>query len=182
MQSKISSLDCLGEKAVDEKPNLPQKVSSGPAWLPSLGNRPGEGLINSHLGLTAPQSDGFFLPMEGYELREDSQQFFRGLESQNTMQDMIATMAVGIFNASMTAISEGSRQDIPLRVRDVDLRHGMRGATVVAQLLKDLHSMQTGGQKRVSVGTVNVAPGGQAVVGNVTRSESRKRRKRGQTG
>ena len=50
---------------------------------------------------------------------------------------MLATLAVGLFNCSLTAIAEGSRQQAPLQVRDVNLRHGTKGAIVTAELLQD---------------------------------------------
>jgi hypothetical protein len=130
------------------------------------------------LRLTAPENEGLILPMDGYELRENSHQIFLELKPQNAAEGMLATLAVGVFNYSLSAIAEGSRQSVPLQVRDVNLRHGMRGALVAAQLLQALQRMQSGTEPRVSVGAVNVAPGGQAIVGNIADGKMRKRPKK----
>ena len=84
------------------------------------------------------------LPLEGHELREDSHQLLLELKPQNAAEGMLATLAVGLFNASLTAIAEGSRQQAPLQVRNVNLRHGMKGAITVAQLLEALNRLQNG--------------------------------------
>lgn len=82
-----------------------------------------------------------------------------------------------MFNSSLTAIAEGSRQQAPLQVRDVNLRHGMKGAIGVAQLLQALNRLQSGVEKAVQVGAVNVEAGGQAVVGNIALGKTRRRKK-----
>ena len=110
--------------------------------------------------------------MEGHELREDSHQLFLELKPQNAAEGMLATLAVGLFNCSLTAIAEGSRQQAPLQVRDVNLRHGMKGAIVTAQLLQAFNRLQNGAEKAVQVGAVNVEAGGQAVVGNIALGEN----------
>ena len=90
---------------------------------------------------------------------------------------MLATLAVGLFNSSLTAIAEGSRPQAPLQVRDVNLRHGTRGAIATAELLQRLNRLQNGAEKAVQVGAVNVEAGGQAVVGNVALGKTRKQKK-----
>ena len=87
---------------------------------------------------------------------------------------MVATLAVGLFNASLVSISDGTRQNTPPQVRDINLRHGIKAATAVAELLKTLHDMRGGSQKSVSVGNVNVEAGGQAIVGNLKSGRQRR--------
>ena len=118
---------------------LPQKGPYWPVGLIDTGICRGEGLLAAHLRLTAPENEGLFLPLEGHELREDSYQLFLELKPQNAAEAMMATLAVGLFNSSLTAISEGSRQQAPLQVRDVNLRHGTRGAIATAELLQRLN-------------------------------------------
>jgi hypothetical protein len=156
---------------------LPQKEARWPVGLIDTGICEGEGLLAAHLRLTAPENEGLILPMDGYELRENSHQIFLDLKPQNAAEGMLATLAVGVFNSSLSAIAEGSRQRVPLPVRDVNLRHGMKGALVAAQLLQALHRLQHGSEKNVQVGAVNVAAGGQAVVGNVALGKTHKRKK-----
>src|SRR5262245_2199173 len=76
-------------------------------------------------------------------------------------------LAVSLFNASLSSIADGTRQNTPPNIRDINLRHGIKAATVVAYLLEKLHERQSGSEKTVRVGKVNVGPGGQAIVGNV---------------
>ena len=159
---------------LDEPSIVPQKAPSWPAPLPPLETCLGDDLLSSHLCLTAPDRDGFFLPIEGAELREDSHKLYRGLNPENTTEAMFATLAVGIFNSSLTAIADGIRQGTPLQVRDINLRLGLKGATVAADLLKAFNELRNGSQKRVSVGAVNVEAGGQAIVGNVQSGRHRR--------
>ena len=88
---------------------LPQKGPHWPVGLIDTGICGGEGLLAAHLRLTAPENEGLFLPMEGHELREDSHRLFLDLKPQNAAEGMLATLAVGLFNCSLTAIAEGSR-------------------------------------------------------------------------
>ena len=69
----------------------------------------------------------------------NSHQLFLELKPQNAAEGMLAALAVGLFNSSLTAISEGSRQRVPLHVRDINLRHGTKGSIAVAQLLQALN-------------------------------------------
>ena len=98
---------------------LPQKGPYWPVGLIDTGICRGEGLLAAHLRLTAPENEGLFLPMDGHELREDSHQLFLELKPQNAAEGMLATLAVGLFNCSLTAIAEGSRQQAPLQGREL---------------------------------------------------------------
>jgi hypothetical protein len=56
------------------------------------------------------------------------------------------------------------------KLRDLNLRHGMKGATIAADLLKALNDQRSEKPEKVTVGNVNVEAGGQAIVGNVEAS------------
>ena len=77
-------------------------------------------------------------------MREDSWKLYRGLDPANTMQAMIATLAVGVFNTSLSVVADGNRKDTPVQARDINLRHGIKGAMVAAELLKVLKQLQDG--------------------------------------
>jgi hypothetical protein len=124
-------------------------------------------ILSAHLCLTAPDRDMVLLPMTGLEFQEDSCELFHGLNPKNTSEKLIATLAVSLFNASLSSIADGTRKNTPPNIRDINLRHGIKAATVVADLLEKLHERQSGNEKTVRVGKVNVEPGGQAIVGNV---------------
>ena len=50
-------------------------------------------------------------------------------------------------------------------MRNINVRHGIKAATVAAALLEKFQEMRDGGQKSFKVGRVNVEAGGQAIVG-----------------
>jgi hypothetical protein len=131
-------------------------------------------ILSAHLCLTAPDRDMVFLPMVGLEFQEDSCALYRGIEPKNTIEAMMATLAVGLFNASLGCIADGTRQNTPPHVRDLNLKHGIKAATAVADLLKTLHGMRGGSQKSVSVDEVNVEAGGQAIIGDVESGRQRR--------
>src|SRR5262245_35138233 len=116
----------------------------------------GEDLLGAHLHLTAPDVAVLLPPMANLELREDSCKLYKGLNPRNTSEAMLATIAVGPFNASLGSIAEGTRQDIPPDARDIYLRNGIKAATSVADFLEKLHAMQNGNHKTARVGNVNV--------------------------
>jgi hypothetical protein len=74
-------------------------------------------------------------------------------------------------------------RETPLKVRDSAIRQGFKGASVTAGLLKTLHQMQKGVNANVTVGSVNVKAGGQAIVGHVetTKKVRRRLRRRGRS-
>ena len=128
---------------------------------------PGEDLFGAHLHFTAPDRIALIPPMDNLELREDSCKVYRGLNPRDTSEAMMATLAVGLFNATLDAIAYASQRDTPPNVRDTSFRNGMKGATVVADLLERFRAMRGDSQATVRVGKVNVEAGGQAIVGNV---------------
>ena len=80
---------------------------------------------------------------------------------------MMATLAVGVFNATLDSIADASQRDKPPNVRDMSFRNGIKGAMVFAELLDRYRAMRGESQATVRVGNVNVEAGGQAIVGNV---------------
>src|SRR6476620_2139796 len=80
----------------------------------------GEDLLGAHLHLTAPDLGVLLPPMANLELREDACKLYKGLNPRNT-SEALATLAVGLFNASLGSIAEGTRQDTPPAVRDINL-------------------------------------------------------------
>jgi hypothetical protein len=127
----------------------------------------GEDLLGAHLHMTAPDVAGLIPPMANLEHREDACKLYQGLKPRNTSEAMMATLAVGLFNASLGSIADASRQHTPPHIRDINLKNGIRAAAGVADLLEKLHEWQSGIDKTVHVGNVNVEAGGQAIVGNV---------------
>jgi hypothetical protein len=117
--------------------------------------------------MTAPDLAVLIPPMANLELREDACKLYRGLQPRNTSEAMMATVVVGLFNATLGTIADATRNDTPPHVRDINLRHGIKATTVFADLLERYRAMRGDSQATVRVGKVNVEAGGQAIVGNV---------------
>ena len=125
-----------------------------------------EDLFADHLRLTAPDRD-VFPTDEGVGISGGVLQLYCELNPRNPIEGMMATMLIAIFNASLGSIADGTRNDTPPHVRDVNLRHGFNGAKVFGDFLDRYQLMRGESQGTVRVGNVNVEAGGQAIVGNV---------------
>lgn len=91
------------------------------------------------------------------------------LEPTDATETLLSMLAVSVASASLDCLAQasGTPPDYIER-RDLNLRHGLKGAAVAAELIKVLDARRGNSQSRkVSVGSVNVEAGGQAIVGNV---------------
>jgi len=80
----------------------------------------------------------------------------------------MSLLLVGVTNASLDCMSIAAR--IPpseMECRELNLRYGLKGAQVAAELAEALEKVRGKAPSKVSVGRLNVESGGQAVVGNV---------------
>jgi hypothetical protein len=100
--------------------------------------------------------------------RDGSLELYTGLEPKDTLQSVLASLIVGVSNATNDCLSLAAR--VPpqeLQHRDVNLRHAFKGATVVTQLVDAFERVRGNRSGNLSVGKVNVESGGQAIVGTV---------------
>jgi hypothetical protein len=144
----------------------PAKTNGGslPAHQP-----PGKyhALALTHSFLTAP-----YQYIENDALRDPSVkgsiELYKGLQPNSALESVLASLIVGVSNASQDCLSQAARV-APEHVqhRDVNLRHALKGATVVTQLVEALERVRGNRSGNVSVGSVNVESGGQAIVGNL---------------
>jgi hypothetical protein len=77
----------------------------------------------------------------------------------------LAPVIVGLRNAVMTSLRLATTGSCERR--DIELNTAFKGAGRLAQLLELFDSHQGPGNRRVTVGNVNVESGAQAIVGNV---------------
>jgi hypothetical protein len=123
-------------------------------------------LSAAHCLLTAPYQhvDKGMLELS----KSGSAELYLGLQPKTALEAILASLLVGISNATNECLSQAT-QATPNHVqfRDVNLRHALKGATVVTQLAETLERVRGNGPRNVSVGNVNVQSGGQAIVGNV---------------
>ena len=69
-------------------------------------------------------------------------------------------LAVGVTNASLDCLALASRLNADaLAPRDLNLRHGIKGAQVAAELIHALNDLRTEKPEKVTVGNVNVEVG-----------------------
>lgn len=103
------------------------------------------------------------------KIGEGAVDLYHGLEPQNGLEASISMLLVGVTNASLDCMSIAAR--VPpqeMECRELNLRYGLRGAQVAAQLAETLEKIRGKAPSNVNVGNVNVESGGQAIVGNVS--------------
>ena len=126
-----------------------------------------EDLSVAHLCMTAPDRDPLIQRLAGDQFRESAVSLLNELAPRNASERMVATLAIATWNCALTALADGSRQDVPAEVRRLNMGLGFQGTGIASKAITTLQEMQSGNPKCVSVGKVNVEAGGQAIVGHV---------------
>jgi hypothetical protein len=98
-------------------------------------------VITAYLQLTSP--DRF---MEGFELQDGSCALYLGLDPKNTIQAMMATAAINVFNISSTCLADGSGRNISFQERDINVNLGLNAAKLMADLIGKYQAMRYGSQ------------------------------------
>ena len=99
------------------------------------------------------------------KLRKGTVDLHDSLSPNDSIDSMLAGVMVGIHNLTMECIAwtgygfSSSREE--------NLRYSIKGARTLAELAEVYEARRGRGCRRVTVGTVNVEQGGQAIVGNV---------------
>jgi hypothetical protein len=149
------------EAEAEERALVEDQPASEAAYGPlSPAARLGEDALTAYLLLTAPDR-----LMEGFDLQEGPCKLYLELDPKNTIQAMIATLAITMFNTSATCLADGNLRNVPPQVRHINVRHGIDAGKVAAALLEKFQEMRDGSQNSLKVGRVNVEAGGQAIVG-----------------
>jgi hypothetical protein len=107
-------------------------------------------------------------------IKEGAFDLYQGLEPKNGLEAALSMLLVGVTNGSLDCLSMAAR--VPpdeTECRDLNLRHGLKGAQVAAKLAEVLETVRgNAANNNVKVGNVNIESGGQAggqaIVGNVT--------------
>jgi len=100
-------------------------------------------------------------------LAESAEALYHDFQAADPIDSILATLMCGISSMTMDAVARGKRSQT-LEQREMELKSATRGALVIAELTKVYDGRRARGKQTVNVGQVNVASGGQAVVGNVT--------------
>jgi hypothetical protein len=126
-----------------------------------------ESLVAAHLIAAAP---GRYLEntrLEG-SLSGATCDLYQRLAPRDAQESLLSLLAVSVANASLDCFALAARVSPDnLPVRDLNYRHGFKGAELAAGLLKACWDRRREKPDKVTVGAVNVEAGGQAIVGTV---------------
>ena len=101
-------------------------------------------------------------------------ELFESLEPADGIESMLASQMVGTHIAALECLRRAALTDQTFAGRDMALKHAHKLMTLYTQQLAALNKHRGKGQQKVTVEHVNVAAGGQAIVGNVETGQSGK--------
>ena len=101
----------------------------------------------------------------------------RGIKPQDEVEGMLATQMVATHAAAMECLRRSMIQEQTFLGRDNSLRHAAKLLSIFAKQLETLNRNRGKGQQRVTIEHVNVAPGGQAMVGQFEATAKRRKKK-----
>ena len=101
-------------------------------------------------------------------------ELFESLEPADGIESMLASQMVGTHFAALECLRRAALTDQTFKSRDMALKHAHKLMTLYTQQVAALNKHRGKGQQKVTVEHVNVAAGGQAIVGNVETGQSGK--------
>jgi len=115
------------------------------------------------------------VPFSGHlrkKMKDDAMRLYAALDSRNVDETIENRVLVAITNATMGCFARAVATH-QSQARNIDLRYGIKGAEAIGSLLKLRDARRGRGPQSVTVGTVKVESGGQAIVGNVNAGKNR---------
>ena len=94
-------------------------------------------------------------------------ELFESLEPVDGAETMLAAQMVGTHTAALDCLRRAAVDGQTFAGRDMALKHAQKLMALYAKQLETLNKHRGKGQQKVTVEHVNVAAGGQAIVGNV---------------
>lgn len=94
-------------------------------------------------------------------------ELYESLEPADGAEGMLAAQMVGAHDAALECLKRAAVSNQTFAGRDMALKHANKLMTLYTQQLAALNKHRGKGQQKVTVEHVNVAAGGQAIVGNV---------------
>lgn len=94
-------------------------------------------------------------------------ELYDSLKPADGAEGMLAVQMVGTHTAALECLRRAAVDGQTFAGRDMALKHAQKLMVLYAKQLETLNKHRGKGQQRVTVEHVNVAPGGQAIVGNV---------------
>ena len=89
------------------------------------------------------------------------------IKPQDGPERLLATQMVATHNIAMDCYRRAMLENLTFAARDVYLKHAAKLAGLFARQLETLNKHRGKGQQKMTIEHVNVAAGGQAIVGNV---------------
>ncbi|MBW6506723.1 MAG: hypothetical protein K0B00_08250 [Rhodobacteraceae bacterium] len=94
-------------------------------------------------------------------------ELYESLKPADGLEGMLAVQMVGTHHAALECLRRAAVPNQSFGVRDMSLKHAQKLMVLYAQQVAALDKHRGKGQQQVTVKYVNVAAGGQAIVGNV---------------
>lgn len=94
-------------------------------------------------------------------------ELYESLDPSGGAEGMLATQMVGTHFAAMECLRRAAISNQSFESRDLNLKHAQKLMALYGKQLETLNKHRGKGQQKVTVEHVHVAPGGQAIVGNV---------------
>jgi hypothetical protein len=101
---------------------------------------------------------------------------FESLAPADGAEGMLALQMVGTHDAALECLRRAALPRLTFAGRDMEFKHAHKLMSLYTQQLAALNKHRGKGQQKVTVEHVNVAAGGQAIVGNVETSRANRRR------
>jgi hypothetical protein len=93
---------------------------------------------------------------------------YQNIQQRDALDSILAMLTTSLTSTSLDCLAQAA--NLPpgqAKLRDLNLRHGIKGAAGAAELVKALDNRRREKSEKVTVGQVTVEAGGQAIVGNV---------------
>jgi hypothetical protein len=101
---------------------------------------------------------------------------FESLAPADGAEGMLALQMVGTHDAALECLRRAALPRLTFAGRDMEFKHAHKLMSLYTQQLAALNKHRGKGQQKVTVEHVNVAAGGQAIVGNIETSVANRRR------
>ena len=101
----------------------------------------------------------------------------RGIKPRDEIEGMLATQMVATHAAAMECLRRSMIPKQSFDGRDNNLRHAAKLLSIFAKQLETLNRNRGKGQQKMTIEHVNVAPGGQAMVGQFEATAKRRKKK-----
>jgi len=112
---------------------------------------------------------------EMHRLVDEALQIMRDIAPDGEIEAMLARQMIATHSAAMECFRRAMNPEQTFVGRDQNLKHAAKLVSIYTRQLEALDKHRGKGQQKVTVEYVHVAPGGQAVVGNIETGGGKRR-------